>query len=91
MKELIVSVEDEIENILLIEDGVLVEKYEDSKFKRRLEGNIYIGKVQNILPGLQAAFVNVGENKNALYGKDSEINISINTIEGVTYVREFNI
>lgn len=65
MKELIVSVEDEIENILLIEDGVLVEKYEDSKFKRRLEGNIYIGKVQNILPGLQAAFVNVGENKNA--------------------------
>ena len=65
MKELIVSVEDEIENILLIEDGVLVEKYEDSKFKGRLEGNIYIGKVQNILPGLQAAFVNVGENKNA--------------------------
>ncbi len=65
MKELIVSVEDEIENILLIEDGILVEKYEDSKFKRRLEGNIYIGKVQNILPGLQAAFVNVGENKNA--------------------------
>lgn len=65
MKELIVSVEDEIENILLIENGVLVEKYEDSKFKRRLEGNIYIGKVQNILPGLQAAFVNVGENKNA--------------------------
>jgi len=65
MKELIVNVEDEIENILLIENGVLVEKYEDSKFKRRLEGNIYIGKVQNILPGLQAAFVNVGENKNA--------------------------
>lgn len=65
MKELIVCVEDEVENILLIEDGVLVEKYEDSKFKRRLEGNIYIGKVQNILPGLQAAFVNVGENKNA--------------------------
>ena len=31
--------------------------------------------------------INVGENKNALYGKDSEINISINTIEGVTYVR----
>lgn len=65
MKELVIYTEGEIENILLLEDGVLTEKYKDSKYKKRLEGNIYIGKVQNILPGLQAAFVNVGENKNA--------------------------
>lgn len=65
MKELIIYTEDESENILLIEDGILTEKYKDSKYKKRLEGNIYIGKVQNILPGLQAAFINVGENKNA--------------------------
>lgn len=65
MKELIVSVQNEVENILLLEDGILTEKYVDSKYKKRLEGNIYIGKVQNIFPGLQAAFINVGENKNA--------------------------
>lgn len=65
MKELVIYTDGEIENILLLEDGVLTEKYKDSKYKKRLEGNIYIGKVQNILPGLQAAFVNVGENKNA--------------------------
>ena len=65
MKELVIYTEGEIENILLLEDGILTEKYKDSKYKKRLEGNIYIGKVQNILPGLQAAFVNVGENKNA--------------------------
>lgn len=65
MKELVIYTDEEIENILLLEDGVLTEKYKDSKYKKRLEGNIYIGKVQNILPGLQAAFVNVGENKNA--------------------------
>lgn len=65
MKELVIYADGEIENILLLEDGVLTEKYKDSKYKKRLEGNIYIGKVQNILPGLQAAFVNVGENKNA--------------------------
>ncbi len=65
MKELIINIEDEIEKIYLIEDGILTEKYVDSKFKKRLEGNIYIGKVQNVIPGLQAAFVNVGENKNA--------------------------
>ncbi len=65
MKELVIYTEGDIENILLVENGILTEKYEDSKYKKRLEGNIYIGKVQNILPGLQAAFVNVGENKNA--------------------------
>ena len=65
MKELIINVEDGIEKIFLLEDGILAEKYIDSKFKKRLEGNIYIGKIQNIIPGLQAAFVNVGENKNA--------------------------
>lgn len=65
MKELVINIEDEIENIYLIEDGVLTEKYMDSKYKKRLEGNIYIGKVQNVIRGLQAAFINVGENKNA--------------------------
>lgn len=65
MKELIIYTEGDIENILLVENGNLTEKYKDSKYKKRLEGNIYIGKVQNILPGLQAAFINVGENKNA--------------------------
>lgn len=65
MKELIINIEDDVEKIFLLENGVLTEKYIDSKYKKRLEGNIYIGKVQNIIPGLQAAFVNVGENKNA--------------------------
>ena len=65
MKELVVDIGNEIQKIFLLEDGMLKEKYIDSKFKKRLEGNIYIGKVQNIVPGLQAAFINVGENKNA--------------------------
>ncbi len=65
MKELIVDVQNEIENIYLVEDETLVEKYVNSKNKKRLEGNIYIGKVQNVVSALQAAFVNVGESKNA--------------------------
>lgn len=65
MKELIINIEDEVQKTFLLEDGILTEKYIDSKYKKRLEGNIYIGKVQNIIPGLQAAFVNVGENRNA--------------------------
>lgn len=65
MKELIINIEEDVQKIFLLEDGTLTEKYIDSKYKKRLEGNIYIGKVQNIIPGLQAAFVNVGENRNA--------------------------
>lgn len=65
MKELIVDVQNEVENIYLVEDETLVEKYVNSKNKKRLEGNIYIGKVQNVVSALQAAFVNVGESKNA--------------------------
>ena len=88
MKELIVNVKDDVENIFLLEDGILIEKYEDSNYKKRLEGNIYIGKVQNVIPGLQAAFVNVGENKNAfihlkdiLPKNDSKIDNPLNNIE----------
>jgi len=65
MKELIINIEEDVQKIFLLEYGILTEKYIDSKYKKRLEGNIYIGKVQNIIPGLQAAFVNVGENRNA--------------------------
>ena len=65
MKELIVNEIDDIEEILLVEDGVLIERYSDINRKNRIEGNIYIGRVQNIVPGLQAAFVDIGESKNA--------------------------
>lgn len=65
MKELIIDVQNEIENIYLVENEILVERYINSKNKKRLEGNIYIGKIQNVVSALQAAFVNVGENKNA--------------------------
>ncbi len=88
MKELIINVVDEIENIFLLEDEELIEKYEESNYKRRIEGNIYIGKVQNTIPGLQAAFINVGENKNAfihlkdiLPKNDSRIDNELNNIE----------
>jgi len=65
MKELIINAQNECEDIYLVEDGMLTERYHDSKTKKRLEGNIYIGKIQNVVPGLQAAFVDVGESKNA--------------------------
>ena len=49
----------------LVEDGQLVEFYTEEDNTTRSVGNIYKGKVQDILPGMQAAFVNIGFNKNA--------------------------
>lgn len=64
MKEIYISKNNNIATIVLVENGNLIEKYEENDKIKRLEGKIYLGKVQNVLPGMQAAFVNIGEEKN---------------------------
>lgn len=64
MKEIFISKKDDIAKILLVENGNLIEKYEESDKIKRLEGKIYLGKVQNVLQGMQAAFIDIGEEKN---------------------------
>ena len=64
MQEIIVSQKDDVKLIMLLEDGKLVEYYENKSSHNRLEGNIYHGKIRNIVPGMQAAFVDIGEGKN---------------------------
>lgn len=57
--------------IALMENDELVELYIDRDYKRKVVGNIYRGKVANVLPGMQAAFIDIGLDKNAfLYVKD---------------------
>ena len=65
MKELVICNSASRKIIALLEDEELVEKYEEDENNKSIEGNIYIGKVQNVLTGLQSAFVNIGEKKNA--------------------------
>lgn len=65
MKEIIINVDDnQNKRILLVENGKLLEQYEENSNMKRLEGNIYLGKIQNVLQGMQAAFVDIGEKKN---------------------------
>ena len=74
MLELVINKKDNIETICLVENGKVVEKYQnDEKAKyNRLEGNIYSGKVIDILPGMQAAFVDFGrEKKGFIHFKDA--------------------
>jgi ribonuclease E len=65
----------------VLEDGVLVEHYVDKASHQSLVGNVYLGKVQNVLPSMEAAFVDVGKGRNAvLYA--GEVNFDASGLEG---------
>ncbi|HEX2658811.1 MAG TPA: Rne/Rng family ribonuclease [Polyangia bacterium] len=51
--------------VALVEDGLLGELYIERKRERGIAGNIYKGRVERVLPGMQAAFVNIGAEKSA--------------------------
>lgn len=64
MLELLIDVNKNEKNILLVENGKLIERYVETQEQDRIEGNIYLGIVENVLPGMQAAFVDIGKEKN---------------------------
>ena len=51
----------------VLEDGELVEYWIENKENQSIVGNIYVGRVEAVLAGMQAAFVNIGQAKNAYY------------------------
>ena len=64
MLELIINKEINKKSIMLVENGILLEKHEEHENHQRLEGNIYCGKVQNVLSGMQSAFIDIGDKRN---------------------------
>jgi ribonuclease E len=52
--------------IAVLEDGVLVEHYVSREQQQSMIGNVYLGKVQNVLPAMEAAFVDIGRGRNAV-------------------------
>ena len=66
MLELLIDKKENVKTIMLVQNGILLEKHEEHENQKRLEGNIYLGKVQNVLSGMQSAFINIGEEKNTL-------------------------
>ena len=65
MLEIIVNKQKDIKTIALLENGNLVEQYDEKDNSNRNEGNIFIGTVKDILPGMQSAFVDIGTEKNS--------------------------
>ena len=57
---------DDLSQIAVLEDGVLVEHYVDRASAASLIGNVYVGKVQNVLPSMEAAFIDIGRGRNAV-------------------------
>ena len=64
-KEVFVSETASERRIAIKEDGKLVEIYIEKPDQESLVGNIYKGKVENVIPGMQAAFVDIGYDINA--------------------------
>ncbi|MCW2715294.1 MAG: hypothetical protein JWN88_2341, partial [Frankiales bacterium] len=52
--------------IAVLEDGILVEHYVTKASAQSYAGNVYLGKVQNVLPSMEAAFVDIGKGKNGV-------------------------
>lgn len=66
MYKILINRDEEKITIAVVQNGDLVEVYNEKLSEKRLEGNIYLGKVRNIITGMQSAFIDIGESKNAL-------------------------
>lgn len=76
MKEMILQGQSRGLRAAVLEHGELMEVFEQEGPYSRLVGNIYMGRVENVLPGMQAAFVDIGLDKNAfLYVRDAILSL----------------
>lgn len=64
--------------VALLEDGTIVELYVDRSDESNVAGNIYKGRIQRVLPGMQAAFVDIGLNQAAFIYVDDVIDEKTN-------------
>lgn len=72
MNYIFIDSKDGVNKVGIVEDNRLVEYHTEEISKEKLVGNVYRGRVLNVLQGMEAAFVDIGEGKNAyLYVKDA--------------------
>ncbi|MGH2694212.1 MAG: Rne/Rng family ribonuclease [Actinomycetota bacterium] len=63
---MLVHASDRGTQIAVVEEGSIVEHYVTRSDTRSIVGNIYLGRVQNVLPGMEASFIDVGESRNGV-------------------------
>jgi len=76
----------------VLEDGVLVEHYVAKSSEASLIGNVYLGRVQNVLPSMEAAFVDIGRGRNAvLYSGEVDWDAAAADSDGKTQPRRIEL
>ena len=65
-REMLVRQQGDRTQIAILEDNILVEHYVNRSSNISYVGNVYLGKVQNVLPSMEAAFVDIGKGRNAV-------------------------
>ncbi len=65
-REMVIRQRGDLTQIAVVEDGVLVEHYVARESQTSMLGNVYLGRVQNVLPSMEAAFVDIGKGRNAV-------------------------
>ncbi|WP_319522735.1 Rne/Rng family ribonuclease [uncultured Desulfosarcina sp.] len=80
-KKIIINVADHETRVALVEDETIAELFIERKGSRDNTGNIYKGRVQRVLPGMQAAFVDIGLNQAAFIYVDDVIRENFKEIE----------
>src|SRR5918992_437344 len=83
-KEILVSVDVGEQRVAVLEDGQVVEVYLERPGRRSVAGNIYKGVVDNVLPGMEASFVDIGLEKNGFLYVDE---IVVPELEGKRHGR----
>ena len=66
VRKMIIRQREELSQIAVLEDDILVEHYVDRESAASLIGNVYLGRVQNVLPSMEAAFIDIGRGRNAV-------------------------
>ena len=65
-RKMIIRQREDLAQIAVLEDDILVEHYVDRDSATSLIGNVYLGRVQNVLPSMEAAFIDIGRGRNAV-------------------------
>ena len=80
-KLMVITEHGDRDQIAVLEENMLVQHYVTRRGSHSMVGNVYLGRIQNVLPGMEAAFVDIGRGRNGvLYA--GEVNYSPEDLEG---------
>ena len=87
-RELLISVDVGEQRVAILEDGRVAEVYLERPERRSIAGNIYLGVVDNVLPGMEAAFVEIGLEKNGFLYVDEIVGPELEGRKGARKIQD---